>query len=83
MLIDEKITFSDIEKLAKGLNNKLLKDISLFDIYKGDKIESGKKSYAVSFTFLDTQRTLTDEEVDKIMNHLISQYQKILGAVLR
>jgi len=83
LLIDENITFADIEKIAKGLNIQLLKDISLFDIYKGDKIENGKKSYAVSFTFLDAQRTLTDDEVDKIMNQLINQYQKHLGAVLR
>jgi len=83
LLLDNKIQFSEIEKIAHSLNNPFLKEIGLFDIYTGDKIEKGKKSYAVSFIFQDAQKTLTDAEVDNIMSQLINLYQKNLGAVLR
>ncbi|MDD3877383.1 MAG: phenylalanine--tRNA ligase subunit beta [Bacteroidales bacterium] len=83
LLIDEKINFNEIEKLAKDLKSPILKGIGLFDIYKGDKIEKGKKSYAVSFDFVSYEKTLTDEEVDKVMQKLIKLYSEKLGAVIR
>ena len=62
---------------------KLIKSINAFDVYEGDKIESGKKSYAISFILQDEQKTLTDEDIDLVMNKLIKQFEKELGAILR
>lgn len=60
-----------------------MKSVNLFDIYKGDKMEAGKKSYAVSFHFQDDKKTLTDKQVDKIMKQLISKFETEIGAALR
>ncbi len=83
LLIDKSIRFTDIERIALNLHCKYLKEINLFDIYTGENIENTKKSYAVSFVFQDTEKTLTDNEVDAIMNKLISIYQKDINAVIR
>jgi phenylalanyl-tRNA synthetase beta chain len=61
----------------------LLKKVNLFDVYEGDKIDSDKKSYAVSFILQDENRTLTDKEIDKFMNRLIEVYERELKAVIR
>jgi len=83
MLLDEKIQFAEIKNISNKTVKRILKDVNLFDIYKGDKIEQGKKSYAVSFHFQDDNKTLTDKEVDKAMNKLIKNFGDELGAVLR
>ncbi|MDP4268044.1 MAG: phenylalanine--tRNA ligase subunit beta [Bacteroidota bacterium] len=83
LLIDSNTKFSDIEKLAFDTERKLLKKVNLFDIYQGDKIESGKKSYAVSFYLVDENKTLTDNQIDKIMNKLISVFSEKLNAKIR
>ncbi|MBL4658214.1 MAG: hypothetical protein JKX73_09460, partial [Flavobacteriales bacterium] len=62
---------------------KLLKDVNLFDVYEGDKIGKGKKSYAVSYLIQDESKTLKDSEVDKVMDKLIEVYKKELGAEIR
>jgi len=61
----------------------LLKDINLFDVYQGKKLPEGKKSYAVSFTLQDERKTLTDKQIDKIMNKLRANFEEQLGAELR
>ncbi|MCW3124493.1 MAG: phenylalanine--tRNA ligase subunit beta [Bacteroidetes bacterium] len=83
MLVDTALTFEQIEKLAHNESRKLLREVSLFDVYKGDKIEQGKKSYAVSFTFLDPEKTLTDADIDKTMSKLMKKLESELGAVIR
>ncbi len=83
MMVDNGLRFEQIEKLAYSDNKKLLREVSLFDVYTGDKIEQGKKSYAVSFTFLDTEKTLTDQDIDKAMTRLIKKFESELGAVIR
>ena len=83
MLVDAGLQFSQIEKLAFAEGKKLLREVSLFDVYKGDKIEQGKKSYAVSFTFLDPEKTLTDQDIDKTMSKLMKKLESELGAVIR
>ncbi len=83
LLIDNKTRFIEIEEMARNQNIKQLQSINLFDIYKGENIPDGKKSYAVSFTFQDDNRTLTDKEVDKIMKSLMQLYQKKINAVIR
>ncbi|MDT8393752.1 MAG: phenylalanine--tRNA ligase subunit beta [Bacteroidales bacterium] len=83
LLIDEDVTFGQIRDLAKQTERKLLKSVGLFDVYEGEKISAHKKSYAVSFTFRDEDRTLTDKVIDKSMKRLITAFEKELGASIR
>lgn len=83
LLLDEEIDFSQIERLAYDTDRKLLKEVGLFDVYQGDNLPSNKKSYAVSFTFLDQKKTLTDKKVDKVMKKLRSRFESELQAELR
>ena len=83
LLIDQDINFSDIEKTAYQTDKKLLQNLDLFDVYEGDKLPKGKKSYAVSFTFQDFKKTLTDKQVDKQMKKLQQAFEKELDAQLR
>ncbi|UUF13150.1 MULTISPECIES: phenylalanine--tRNA ligase subunit beta [Flavobacterium] len=83
LLIDEKTTYESIFNLAKQTEKVLLKDINLFDVYQGDKLPEGKKSYALSFTIQDNTKTLTDAQIDKIMSKLQQTFETELGASLR
>ncbi|NAY90752.1 phenylalanine--tRNA ligase subunit beta [Muricauda sp. JGD-17] len=83
LLVDESSTFQQIYDLAWETEKKLLKQVSLFDVYTGKNLPEGKKSYAVSFTLRDDGKTLTDKQIDKIMSKLTTTYQKELKAELR
>ena len=83
LVIDKSITFDQIKIIAQRTERKLLTDINVFDVYEGDKIEGGKKAYAISFTLLDKSQTLTDKVIDSTMNRLMQQFEKQLGAVIR
>ena len=83
LLIDDEVTFESIYKIAKQTDKKILKDICLFDIYKGGKLAKGKKSYAVSFTLQDETKTLTEKDIGKTMSKLQKRLEKELGAELR
>ena len=83
LLLDKNVPFSEIEKIAYETEKKLLKDVSLFDVYEGKKLETGKKSYAVSFLLQDENATLNDKQIDKIMSKLITNLENKLGAKLR
>ena len=83
MILDDNINFDAIKNLAFNVENKILKDVNLFDEYKGKNIEDNKKSLAVSFTFNDSKKTLTDKLIDKIMLKLSDKYKTDLGAVIR
>jgi phenylalanyl-tRNA synthetase beta chain len=83
LLLDEKVRFSAIEQLAKSTDKKLLKRVSLFDVYEGKNLQEGKKSYAVSFYFQDNEQTLKDELVDSIMQKIRTGLESELGAQLR
>ena len=83
LLINEDVTFENIFKLAKQTENNFLKDINLFDVYTGDKLADGKKSYAVSFTLQDKNKTLTDVQIDKIMSKIQKRFETELSAELR
>ncbi|MCK5823444.1 MAG: phenylalanine--tRNA ligase subunit beta [Bacteroidales bacterium] len=83
LLLDKKIRFEQIKTLAFNSEKKLLKRISLFDVYEGKKIEDDKKSYAVSFILQDPFKTLTDKQIDKIMNKFIKVFENELGAKIR
>jgi phenylalanyl-tRNA synthetase beta chain len=83
LLIDEKVSFEEIRQIAVSCNKKILKKVHLFDVYEGDKLEKGKKSYAVSFTFQDKDDTLKDEQIDAVMKAIRQQLEAKLSAVLR
>ncbi|MDG1730445.1 MAG: phenylalanine--tRNA ligase subunit beta [Algibacter sp.] len=83
LLLDDHITFESIYKIAKQSEKQLLRGVNLFDVYQGKNLPKGKKSYAVSFTLQDENKTLTDKQIDKIMNKLQSNFEKQLGAELR
>ncbi len=83
LLINNSVSFKTIRKIAFKTDNSILKNVNLFDYYKGKEIPSGKKSYGISFSFQDEKRTLTDKEIDSIMNKLFVNLQKELKAELR
>lgn len=83
LLVDKKTTFAEIETIAYATEKKLLKNVTLFDVYEGKNLEAGKKSYAVNFTIQDSERTLNDNQIDQIMKRLIGAYEQKLGAKLR
>ena len=83
LLIDNAISFESIYAVARQTEKSLLKDINLFDVYQGGNLPEGKKSYAVSFLIQDTTKTLTDVQIDKIMNKLQKNFETELGASLR
>ena len=70
-------------QIAQRTERKLLKDVSVFDVYQGDKLPAGKKSYALSFTLQDEEKTLTDKAIDAIMQKLIYNFGKEAGAEIR
>ncbi|MHC5309940.1 phenylalanine--tRNA ligase subunit beta [Myroides sp. LJL116] len=83
LLIDEAVTFEQIHTLVKQVDKNIIKDVTLFDFYQGDKIEQGKKSYAISILMQDASKTLTDNQVEKIMGKIKYQLENNLGAQLR
>tara|TARA_R100000306_G_scaffold889_2_gene2356 strand:+ start:2955 stop:5381 length:2427 start_codon:yes stop_codon:yes gene_type:complete len=83
LLLDEKVTFKELREAATQTEKKLLKDMNLFDVYTGKNLPEGKKSYAVSFTLQDENKTLTDKQIDKIMKKLQQRFEKDFGATLR
>lgn len=83
LLLDKKVTFKEVKEIAWRTEKSLLKNVSLFDVYEGEKLGKDKKSYAISFTLQDEEKTLTDKQIDKIMNKLIGAYRHLLGAEIR
>jgi len=83
LLLDDAISFGELQQAAFQTEKQLLKDVSLFDVYTGKNLPEGKKSYALSFTLLDERKTLTDKQIDKIMGKLQQRFEKDFGASLR
>ncbi|WP_284652326.1 phenylalanine--tRNA ligase subunit beta [Flavobacterium terrisoli] len=83
LLVDDSVAFDAIYNIARQTEKSLLKDVNLFDVYQGKNLPEGKKSYAVSFTLQDNSKTLTDEQIDKIMSKLQKNMESELGASLR
>jgi phenylalanyl-tRNA synthetase beta chain len=83
LLVDKHVKFTDLRQTAIQADKKLLKSVGLFDVYEGKNLDSGKKSYALSFTLQDGDRTLTDQEIDQCMSKIQSQLEKECGATLR
>jgi phenylalanyl-tRNA synthetase beta chain len=83
LLVDKTVEFAQIEQIARQAEKKLLKNVELFDVYEGEKLPAGKKSYAVNFILQDTEKTMNDKQIDAVMQKLIAQLKKQLGAELR
>ena len=83
LLLDEGVNYADLRAAAFKNAKKLLKQVSLFDVYRGDKIPSGKKQYALSFTLQDVEKTLTDQDVERVMARLLEVFTKEFGGALR
>lgn len=83
LLVDEGVSYAELRQIAFQTEKKLLKDVTLFDVYTGDKLEAGKKSYALGFVLQDESRTLDDKTIDSTMNRLIDAFAKKAGATIR
>ena len=83
LLVDNSVEFAQIEQIARQTEKKLLKKVELFDVYEGDKLPAGKKSYAVNFILQDEEKTMGDKQIDAIMQKFIANIKKQLGAELR
>ena len=83
LLVDNGVEFAQIEQIARQTEKKLLKKVELFDVYEGEKLPAGKKSYAVNFILQDEEKTMGDKQIDAIMTKLITNIKKMLGAELR
>jgi phenylalanyl-tRNA synthetase beta chain len=83
LVLDRQVIFSEIESLTYTTEKRLIKNVSVFDVYEGKNIPEGKKAYALGFTLQDTTKTLTDEEIDKTMDRLMATFEQKLGAIIR
>ena len=83
LLLDKAVAFADVERTVQQAERKLLRSVQLFDVYEGKDLDAGKKSYAISLTLQDDERTLKDKEIEKAMSRIIAALQKELGAQLR
>ncbi|MDI9880013.1 phenylalanine--tRNA ligase subunit beta [Flectobacillus longus] len=83
LVLDKEVTFDQIQKLAKQYEKNLLRQINVFDVYQGENLGEGKKSYSVSFILQDNEQTLTDKVIDKTMERLMAGFEKEIGAVIR
>lgn len=83
LLIDRQVTFDALKNIAERTERKLLKSVGVFDVYVGDKLPAGKKSYALSFELQDEEKTLTDKQIDSVIQKLILNFEKEVGAEIR
>ncbi len=83
LLLDEKVSYADLRAAAFKQAKKLLKQVGLFDVYRGDKIPAGKKQYALSFVIRDEEKTLTDQDTERLMDRLLQMFRNDFGAELR
>lgn len=83
IVVDKALSYAQIEKATAAAKISRLQSMNLFDVFEGDKLGAGKKSMAINFTFLDEEKTMTDKDIDGMVNKLITVYEKELGAVVR
>jgi len=83
LVLDSQIKFEEIQALIHATEKQLISNVTVFDVYTGENIPKGKKAYALGFTLLDGQKTLTDEEIDRVVNKLIKSFEEKLGAIIR
>lgn len=83
LLVDRQVTFAALREVAFATERKLLKSVSLFDVYEGDKLPEGKKSYALSFILEDRTRTLDEKTIERVMSNLTKRFEQMCGAQVR
>ena len=83
LLLDENVPFSELRKTAFQTEKQMLKNVSLFDVYRGDKIPAGKKQYAMNFVIQNPDQTLTDSDVERIMGKILGAFENKHRAALR
>lgn len=83
LLLDRNVKFADVEEVVRKSGGKMLRSIRLFDVYEGDKLPQGKKSYAISLTLQDNEKTLNDKQIDAVMSKIVKELEKQLSAILR
>jgi len=83
MVLDKNVNYSEVEEIAYNSVKGILREVNLFDVYEGDKIEAGKKSYALSFILRDDEATLQDKQIDTAIDKLMKQFETRLGAIIR
>ena len=83
LLVDTSVTMQQIENAVREADRKLLRSVSLFDVYEGDKLPEGKKSYAITMTLQDDERTLNDKQIDAVTKKIVSSLAAKTGATLR
>ncbi len=83
LLLDDTVSFAQVEKVVRDSEKRLLRDVTLFDVYQGEGLAPGKKSYAISITLQDDEKTLQDKQIENVMNKIVTNLQKQLGASLR
>ena len=83
LLLDESVTMAQVEKIVRDSEKRLLRGVELFDVYQGKNLEPGKKSYAISITLQDDEKTLQDKQIEAVMGKITANLQKQLGASLR
>ncbi|MBR1804335.1 MAG: phenylalanine--tRNA ligase subunit beta [Muribaculaceae bacterium] len=83
LLVDRAVTYEDIRRVVMASDRKLLREVNLFDVYESNKLAAGKKSYAISMTLQDDQKTLQDKQIDAVMQKVIKNLETQLGAQLR
>lgn len=83
MLLNKDVSFNDLHKLARKTERKLLQRVNVFDVYQGDKLPDGKKSYALGFVFMDENKTLKDKQIDAIMDKMMATFESEAGAEIR
>jgi phenylalanyl-tRNA synthetase beta chain len=83
LLVNADVTFEELHQIALKTERQLLENVQLFDVFTGNGIPKGKKSYGLNFKLSDKNKTLTDKQIDKTMKRISQQYEKQLGASLR
>ena len=83
LLIDKNVSFQSLKDTAYKTERKILQDVNLFDVYEGKNLPKDKKSYGISFTFQDKNKTLTDKQVERFMEQLLQNFKSQFGAELR
>ncbi len=83
LLLDKSVSMERVEATVRESERRLLKDVSLFDVYEGKNLPEGKKSYAIAITLQDDEKTLQDKQIEAVMNKVITNLTKKLGAELR
>src|SRR5690606_37616309 len=83
ILVNQDVRFSSLKEIAEKAERKILREVNVFDVYQGDKLPAGKKSYALSFMFQDEEKTLTDKQIDTVIQKFILNFERELNAEIR